>query len=73
MKILLKWLIGIGVFMLIGTAGASDFNNLTFGQVVLQLFVSFAFIGLGYFGLGFTKVRRKQVRKRRKTKYPQVA
>lgn len=73
MKILLKWLIGIGVFMLIGTAGASDVNNLTFGQLVQQLFIAFVFIGLGYFGLGFTKAKQRRVRKRRKTKFPQAA
>jgi hypothetical protein len=74
MKIIFKWVIGFGIFMLIGTAGSSDLNNLTFGQVVLQLFVSLAFITLGYFGLGFTKAKViRKIKRRRKTKFPQVA
>jgi phage-related holin len=74
MRIVLKWLMGIGIFMLIETARASEIDSFTFGKVVLQLFVSMTFIILGYFGLGFTKAKVcRKLKRRRKTKFPQVA
>lgn len=74
MRKILKLLIGIGIIMLIGTAGASDLNNLTFEEVLIQLFISLAFIILGYFGLGSTKKKvSRKIKRCRKPKFPQVA
>jgi hypothetical protein len=76
MRIVLKGLIGIGVFMFIGTAGASDFNKISFRHILLQIFISVAFIVLGYFGLEIIKIWQKSVRKtkrQQKAKLPQAA
>jgi hypothetical protein len=72
MKILLKGLLVIGVFLFIGTAGASDLSNISFSQILLQIFIAVAFIMLGHFGLEFIKERQKCIRKA-KVKLPQAA
>lgn len=76
MRGLLKGLIGIGVLILIGTAGASDANSISFSQIVLQILVSFAFIALGCFGLNFIKLKQKCIKKTKcigKSKFSQAA
>ncbi len=76
MKGLMKLLIGIGIFMFIGTAGASDANSIPFSQIIVQIIISIAFILVGYFGLKFIKIRQRVIVKAKSSKnsqYPQVA
>lgn len=57
MKVLLKGLIGLGIILLLGTAGASDYSNIPFEQMVVQAGVAIGFIATGSFGLKWTKVK----------------
>lgn len=44
-----------GIFLLLGTAGASDLNNITFSQILYQMFISLLLFGIAYV-LEFIKV-----------------
>lgn len=44
-----------GIFLLLGTAGASDLNNITFSQMLYQMFISLLLFGIAYV-LEFIKV-----------------
>lgn len=44
-----------GIFLLLGTAGASDLNNITFSQMLYQVFISLLLFGTAYV-LEFIKV-----------------
>lgn len=44
-----------GIFLLLGTAGASDLNDITFSQMLYQIFVSLLLFGMAYV-LEFIKV-----------------
>lgn len=44
-----------GIFLLLGTAGASDLNDITFSQMLYQIFVSLLLFGMAYV-LEFLKV-----------------
>ena len=44
-----------GIFLLLGTAGASDLNDITFSQMLYQIFVSLLLFGTAYV-LEFIKV-----------------
>lgn len=57
MKVLLKGLIGLGIILLLGTAGASDYSNIPFEQMVLQAGVAIGFIATGSFVLKWTKAK----------------
>jgi hypothetical protein len=37
-----------GVFLLLGTAGASDLNDITFSQMLYQMFISLLLFGMAY-------------------------
>ena len=37
-----------GIFLLLGTAGASDLNDITFSQMVYQMFISLLLFGMAY-------------------------
>ena len=37
-----------GIFLLLGTAGASDLNNITFSQMLYQVFISLLLFGMAY-------------------------
>ena len=76
MKTLLNILIGIGVFLFIGTAGASDNGNISFSQIIIQILISIALITLGYYGLKIRRLRQKRIviiRSYKKVKFSQVA
>ena len=60
MKALLNSLIGIGVFLFIGTAGASDNGSISFNQILLQIFISVTLIIFGYVGLKYLNVKQKR-------------
>ncbi len=44
-----------GIFLLLGTAGASDLNDITFSQMLYQIFISLLLFGTAYV-LEFLKV-----------------
>ena len=44
-----------GIFLLLGTAGASDLNDITFSQMLYQVFISLLLFGTAYV-LEFIKV-----------------
>lgn len=44
-----------GIFLLLGTAGASDLNDITFSQMLYQMFISLLLFGMAYV-LEFIKV-----------------
>lgn len=44
-----------GIFLLLGTAGASDLNNITFSQMLYQMFISLLLFVMAYV-LEFIKV-----------------
>ena len=44
-----------GIFLLLGTAGASDLNDITFSQMLYQVFISLLLFGMAYV-LEFIKV-----------------
>ena len=44
-----------GIFLLLGTAGASDLNDITFSQMLYQMFISLLLFGTAYV-LEFLKV-----------------
>ena len=44
-----------GIFLLLGTAGASDLNDITFSQMLYQVFISLLLFGIAYV-LEFIKV-----------------
>ena len=50
MKKLLNFIIGYGIFIIIGTAGASDSGNIQFSQSVLRIIIAFGLIGVGILG-----------------------
>lgn len=37
-----------GIFLLLGTAGASDLNDITFSQMLYQMFISLLLFGMAY-------------------------
>ena len=37
-----------GIFLLLGTAGASDLNDITFSQMLYQIFISLLLFGMAY-------------------------
>lgn len=37
-----------GIFLLLGTAGASELNNITFSQMLYQMFISLLLFGIAY-------------------------
>lgn len=57
MKVVLKGLIGLGIILLLGTAGASDYSNIAFEQMAVQAFISIGFIATGSFGLRVAKAK----------------
>jgi hypothetical protein len=50
LKGLFNGIIGYGIFMIMGTAGASDLETLTFGQSVFKVLIAIVFISIGIFG-----------------------
>ena len=44
-----------GIFLLLGTAGSSDLNDITFSQMLYQMFISLLLFGMAYV-LEFIKV-----------------
>jgi|LSQX01.1.fsa_nt_gb hypothetical protein len=71
-----NWLIAIGIILIIGTAGASDLGTITFGQIILQIALSFVLIGIGYYGnLLLPKKKRAvlKIKRRAKSEYARVA
>ena len=63
MKMLLKVLIGYGIFLLIGTAGASDMNTIETTQMLKQILMSIIIISSGVMSL--KAVSLKEAKKRR--------
>jgi hypothetical protein len=57
MKVVLKGLIGLGIILLLGTAGASDYSNIPFEQMVFQAGIAVGFIAIGSLGLKWTRVK----------------
>ena len=50
LKGLFNGIIGFGILMIMGTAGASDLETLTFGQCVFRVLIAIVFISVGVFG-----------------------
>ena len=51
LKVICDIVCGLGFLLMLGTAGASDMDTITFGQIVLQLTLGLAmFIGGAYLG-----------------------
>ena len=50
LKGLFNGIIGFGIFIIMGAAGASDMNTLTFGQCIFRVIIAIIFIGFGVHG-----------------------
>lgn len=53
----------LGIILLIGTAGANDYLNLSFIQIIWQMIVSLLMIVIGIFGMNL-EYKRKLNRRR---------
>lgn len=49
----------LGFWLLIGTAGASDINSLTFNRVLIQSLIGLGMLVVGFRGATETRRRRK--------------
>ena len=43
----------VGIFLAIGTAGASDVNSIDFKTMIIQCLIALALVLIGYLGLKF--------------------
>ncbi len=73
MKVIFKLFVGFGLFLLIGTAGASDMNCIEISQILKQLVISILIILSGLLSLKAIKnSENKKRRARRLKKYAHV-
>ncbi len=78
-KTFFKLLIFAGIFILLGTAGASDLDKIGIAEILSNALLSFSLILVGRFGLAVLKLRntkrRRMVTTRRKAQHglPSVA
>lgn len=68
MKTLLKIYVGFGIFLLFGTAGASDMNCIAVSQMLKQLLISILIISSGLLLLKEMKLRTNKLLKKRYTR-----
>ena len=67
---LFNFMICYGIFMLIGTAGASDLETIAFSQVLFRILVSIGLIAFGHIGKrALVHVRLANINKMRKQQY----
>jgi len=59
MKILSRVFIGLGLLLLLGTAGACDLDKITLQQTVYRILLSFILIGTGAYGYRFQQIKRR--------------
>ncbi len=76
-KTFFKLLIFAGIFILLGTAGASDLDKIGITEILSNSLLSFSFIFVGKIGLALLKhrdtKRRRIVTARRKAQFGQAS
>ncbi len=65
MKAILKLFVGFGIFLLIGTAGASDMNCIEISQILRQLVISILIISSGLLSLKTISLKEEKKRRAR--------
>ena len=68
MKSLLKLIMCMGIFLLMGTAGAADLGLITVGQIIFQIIFSFVMIFFSYFNLKTPTQNNKRYKKAKSVK-----
>jgi hypothetical protein len=76
MKNLLKGLMWLGIFLIIGSTGSSDLRSISFKDTILQISISFALIGVGYYSQLFMANKKKlyhKIEQHQKTGFAKAA
>ena len=68
MKTIIKLFVGFGIFLLIGTAGASDMNSIEVSQILRQLAISILIISSGLLSLKAIEISENKKRRARRLK-----
>ena len=72
MKMILKLMIGVGFFLLVGTAGAGDVDFISMKQILNQSIISVAMIILSAFSLKIIEEKEEKRRRERRMRRAQL-